>query len=46
MFNIELLGKRKRERPQGKFLDVVKEDMQRFGVTEKNARDRVRWRQI
>lgn len=27
-------------------MDVVKEDMLRVGVTEKDERDRVRWRQM
>lgn len=25
-------------------MDCVKEDMQRFGVTEEDSRDRVRWK--
>lgn len=39
--NMELLDKRKRRRPQRKFMNGVK-----VGVTEKDPRDRVRWRQI
>lgn len=27
-------------------MDVVKEDMQKAGVTEEDARDRVRWTQM
>lgn len=41
-FYTELPSGRKRRR----FLLAVKEDMQRFGVTKKDAEDRVRWKQI
>lgn len=41
-FYTELPSGRKRRR----FLHAVKEDMQRFGVTKKDAEDRVRWKQI
>lgn len=46
MLNTELPGRRKRERgsPRRKFMDVVKEDIQRVCVTD--ARDRPRWRQM
>lgn len=37
---------RKRKRPQRRSLDVVKEDMKEFGVTEEVAGVRVRWQQI
>lgn len=33
-------------RPQRRFIDVVMEDMQRVGVTEQDAKDRVTWRQV
>lgn len=39
MLEMELPGKRKRRRPQKIFMDGLKEDMQRVGVT-----DRVKWR--
>lgn len=39
---MELPGKRKRGRSQRRFVDVVKEDMQRVGVTEEDARDGVK----
>lgn len=39
MLMIELPG-----RPQGRHMDVMKEDMHRVGVTEEDARDRVRCR--
>lgn len=45
MLNMELLGGRK-TRPQRKFMDAVKEDMQRVCMTEEEARDRVRWWQM
>lgn len=35
MLNIELPGKRKTQRPEKRFMDVVKEDLQRLGVTGK-----------
>lgn len=31
--NIELPGRNKRERPQKRFVDVVKDNLQKFGVT-------------
>ena len=36
---MDLPGRRKRERSQRRFTDVMKDDMQRVGVTEENARD-------
>lgn len=45
MLNMELPGRRKRGRLQGRFRDAVKEDMQRVGVTKEDAK-RVRWRQM
>lgn len=44
MLNMELPTKRKIGRPQRRFIDLVKEAMQRVDVTEKDAWDRVRWR--
>lgn len=38
--------RRKRRRQQRRFLSAVKEDIQRVGVTEQNARNSVSWRQI
>lgn len=35
MMNMELLGKRKRGRPQQRFVDVVRKDMQRVGLTRR-----------
>lgn len=43
MLTIVLPRRRKRGRLETMFIDVVKEDIQRVGVTEKDARDRVRW---
>lgn len=37
-------GRRKRGRPQRRFMDVVMEDTEGIGVTEEDAQDRVRWR--
>lgn len=41
MLNIELLDRRKRRRPQRRFMAVVKKDMFEVGVTEYWVR--VRW---
>lgn len=35
MLNIELPSRRKTQRPEKRFMDVVKEDLQRLGVTGK-----------
>lgn len=43
MLTIVLPRRRKRGRLERMFIDVVKQDIQRVGVTEKDARDRVRW---
>lgn len=45
MFSMELPGRRKRVRQQMRFMDVVKKDKQKAGMTE-DARDGVwlRWR--
>lgn len=40
--SMELPGRRKRVRLQRKFMDVVKEDIQRGGMSEEDAKDRVR----
>lgn len=37
---MELLGRRKRGRPQSRFMNVVKKDMQKICETEKDARDK------
>ena len=44
MLRMELPGKRKRERPEMSFMDVVKEDMAEVEVTEEDAVDRNNWR--
>lgn len=43
---MELTRSRKRRRTQRRFIDVVKEDVRRVGVTEEGARDRMTWRQM
>ena len=43
MLNLEVPGKRRGGRPKRKFIDVVNEDMRAIGVTEQDARDRVKW---
>lgn len=44
MLSMALTGRKKRGRPQRRFMNVVKEDMQTAGVAEQDARYRVRWR--
>ena len=43
MLMMELPGKRKRGRPKGRFMDVVKEDMTDVEVTEEDTEDRNNW---
>ena len=43
---LEPPGRRPREKPKRRFMDVVKEDMNLDGVREEDAEDRVRWRKI
>lgn len=42
MLNVELPGRRKNEKPQRRFVDVVKGGMQGVGMTEEDVEDRVR----
>lgn len=46
MSDVELPGRRKRRRPQRRFVDVVKEDMQKVRMIEDDANDKVRWKWI
>ena len=46
MMEMELPGKRKRERPKRRFLDVVKEDMGEVGAKETDFEDRNVWRMM
>lgn len=41
---LQVPSRRKRRRPQRRFMDVENEDMQRLCVTEEDAREGVRWR--
>ena len=43
---MELSGKRKRGRPQIRFLDVVKEGMGEVGAKETDVEDRKIWRMM
>ncbi len=40
MLRMELPGKRKRGRPKRRFMDVVKENMAEFDMTEEDTEDR------
>ena len=42
MLKMGLPGRRQRGRPKRRFQDMVREDMQRFGVREENAEDKER----
>ena len=44
MLRMELPGKRKRGRPESRFMDVVKEDMSEVEATEEDTVDRNNWR--
>ena len=44
MLMMEMPGKRKRGRPNMRFMDVVKEDMAEVEVTEEDTKDRSNWR--
>ena len=46
MMEMELPGKRRRERPKRRFLDAVKEDMRKVGVKETDVENRKMWRMI
>ena len=46
MIEMEVLGKRKRERPKRRFLGVVKEDMWKVGVKKTDVEDRKVWRMM
>lgn len=46
MPSMELSGRRKRGRPQRRFIDLLKKDMQVVGVTEQDTKDRMRWNLI
>ena len=44
MLSLELPGKRRRGRPQTRFMDVVREDMRVVGVSDKDMASRRNWR--
>ena len=46
MMEMELPGKRKKGRPKRRFLDVVKEDMEKVGAKETDIEDRKMWRMM
>ena len=46
MLEMELPGKRRKGRPKRRYMDAVKEDMRAVGVTEEDAEDRGRWKQM
>ena len=46
MMEMELAGKRKRGRPNRRFLDALKEDMREVGVKKSDVEDRKMWRMM
>ena len=46
MIKMELPGKRKRGRPKGKFLNLVKEDMVEVSAKETHVEDKTVWRKM
>ena len=46
MLKMELAGKRQRGRPKRRFMEVVREDMQRVGVREEDVDNRERGRRM
>ena len=46
MLEMELPGKRRKGRPKRRYMDAVREDMRAVGVTEEDAEDRGRWKQM
>lgn len=46
MLNMDLQGRRKRRRPQRRYIDVVMEDVQRIGGDRGRCQGGVRWRQM
>ena len=46
MLRMGLPGRRKRGRPKRRFLDAVREDMKAVGLTEEDAGDRLKWKQM
>lgn len=46
LFWLELAGRMPGRSGKSRFMDVVKDDMNRVGVREESAEDTVRWRQV
>ena len=46
VIEMELPRKRKRGRPKGRFLDVVKEDMEKVGAKKMDIENRMVWRKM
>ena len=44
VLRMELSGKRKKGRPNRRFMDGVTTDMEELGLTEEDVEDRVMWR--
>ena len=46
MLEMELPGRRQRGRPERRFMDAVKEDMQVVGVRVEDTENRVKWKMM
>ena len=46
VLKMELPGRRKRGRPKRRYMDTISEDMRDLGLTEEDAMDRLKWRQV
>ena len=46
MLRLDVPGKTRRGRPKRKVIYVVREDLRAIGVTQQDARDRVKWRKM
>jgi hypothetical protein len=46
VLKLTLPGVRKRGRPKRRYMDNIREDMLEKGVTENDAKDRVKWRNL
>ena len=44
MMEMAVPGRRKRRRPKRKWMDLLREDMERVGAREGDEVDRVKWR--
>ena len=46
MLEMAVPGRRRRGRPKRRWMDVMREDMEKAGAVEGDAVDRVKWRRL